>query len=62
MNENDILFWLLVVPTGIIVWGMALTVPVILISLMFGEKPAKPASAPCPHGHEDWGNCPDCCH
>lgn len=29
----------------------------------FKEKESTPVvGEPCPHGYDDWGDCPDCCH
>jgi hypothetical protein len=61
MNERDFVFYCLLVPTGIIMWTMASVVVLAAIGLVLGEKKPE-VKRPCPHGFDNWDDCPDCCH
>lgn len=45
---------------------IAIGVLIFMLGIMFWiftePNRDKKINTPCPHGHEDWDDCPDCCH
>lgn len=48
-------FWMAV---GIFVWEMGKFAGGLVADWYWKDDEI----VPCPHGHEDWDDCPDCCH
>jgi uncharacterized protein YacL len=60
---NPTLELIIMIPIVIILWAMAGVVVGLVVAILIDTfRPKKQTSVPCPHGHEDWGDCPDCSH
>lgn len=55
----------------LVIFGLGIVVGLIIADLIvFGSfgpwfshyRKVRPVDKPCPHGWEDWNDCPDCCH
>jgi hypothetical protein len=45
-----------------VVFGMLLAMLAEFVRVLWRRAHPKVEPQPCPHGHKDWDDCPDCCH